>query len=59
MPVRVMKKGPKYRVVEGPQGKIAKNKKGASIDDGGHSTRDKAVKQVQAVNLSGRRRKGV
>lgn len=52
-----MKIGPKFRVVEGPQGKIAKNKKGSAIDGGGHATRDKAVKQSQAVNLSERIRK--
>lgn len=58
MPVKTVKKGSKFRVVESSTGKIVKNKKGTSIDGGGHSTRDKAVKQVQAVNLSERRRKG-
>ena len=58
MPVKVIKKGPTFRVVESFTGKIAKNEKGTAIDGGGHSTRNKAVKQVQAVNLSGRRRKG-
>ena len=51
MPVRVVKMGPRYRVVEST-GKIAKNKKGNTIDGGGHSTKEKAIKQSQAINIS-------
>lgn len=51
MPVRVVKQGPKFRIVE-PGGKIAKNKGGNSLDGGGHATRNKAIKQAQAVNIS-------
>ena len=58
MPVKTIKIGPKFRVVESSTGRIAKNKKGTAIDGGGHSTKDRAVKQVQAVNISERRRKG-
>ena len=57
MPVRVVKIGPRYRVVESVGHKIAKNKNGSSLDGGGHATRDKAVKQVQAINISLRKRK--
>jgi len=58
MPVRVIKQGPKYRVIE-PNGKIAKNSKGSAMDGGGHSTRDAAIKQVQAINISLRKRKKI
>ncbi len=58
MPVRVIKQGPKFRVVEGPQGKIAKNKGGSAVDGGGHITKEKAIKQSQAINLSQRRKQG-
>lgn len=58
MPVRVMKMGPRYRVIES-NGSIAKNKKGTAIDGGGHTTRDKAISQVQAVNISLRKRKKI
>lgn len=56
MPVKVEKRGPKYRVVESVGHKIAKNRSGSSLDGGGYSTKDKAVKQVQAVNISLRKR---
>lgn len=58
MPVKTIKRGPKFRVIESLTGKIAKNSKGTPLDGGGHSTKDKAIKQVQAVNISERRRKG-
>lgn len=57
MPVKVIKKGPKYRVVESIDHKIAKNKSGSSVDGGGHSTRDAAIKQSQAINISLHKRK--
>ena len=57
MPVRVEKRGPKYRVVESVGHKIAKNKSGSSGDGGGHAVRSKAVKQVQAINISLSKRK--
>ena len=60
MPVSVKKVGKKYRVV-GPDGKIEKNKSGTAVDGGGYpvtsSGKKKAVKQVQAINLSMRRKK--
>lgn len=59
MPVRVEKRGPKYRVVESIEHKIAKNRKGTAIDGGGHLTKETAVKQVQAVNISLRKRRKI
>ncbi len=56
MPVSVKKQGPRFRLVE-PTGRIAKNRAGTSIDGGGHLTRDKAIKQAQAVNISLNKRK--
>jgi len=50
MPVKVAKKGDKFRVIEAKTGKIAKNKAGTAIDGGGHATMAQAVKQVGAVN---------
>lgn len=58
MPVKVQKKGDKFRVVESATGKVAKNSSGTAIDGGGHRSKDKAVKQVQAVNIAERRKKG-
>ena len=57
MPVRVEKRGPKYRVVESIGHKIAKNKSGSAVDGGGHSTKDAAIKQSQAININLRKRK--
>lgn len=57
MPVKTIKQGGKYRIVESGTGKIAKNKGNSAIDSGGHNSKDKAVKQVQAVNISLRKRK--
>jgi len=53
-----MKQGPRFRVIES-NGKIAKNRSGSSLDGGGHLIRDKAVKQVQAVNISLRKKKKI
>ena len=51
MPVRVAKKGNKFRVVD-PDGNLAKNKAGKPLDGGGHSSHAKATAQSQAVNIS-------
>ena len=50
MPVSVKKIGDKYRVV-GPDGEIEK-RNGTAVDGGGHKTKQAAVDQVQAINLS-------
>lgn len=49
MPVRVVKRGNKFRVVE-PNGTIAKNASGTAVDGGGHSNRQKASAQAAAIN---------
>ncbi len=56
MPVRVKKVGGKFRVVE-PSGKVARSAAGTPVDGGGFRSREQAVRQVQAINLSMRRRK--
>lgn len=56
MPVRVKKVGKKFRVVESATGKVAKNSAGTAIDGGGHGSKQKAVSQVNAVNMSKRRK---
>ena len=53
MPVKVAKRGDKYRVVEAASGKIAKNKGGTALDGGGHSSKAKATSQARAVNRNG------
>jgi hypothetical protein len=58
MPVKVQKRGKKYRVVESGSGKVATNRTGTAVDGGGHRTRAGAVDQVQAMNLVERRRAG-
>lgn len=55
MPVKVVKRGGKFRVVEAATGKIAKNKAGTAVDGGGFSSKDKAVGQVGAINSSKKR----
>lgn len=49
MPVRVEKRGGKFRVVE-PSGKIATTSSGKARDGGGHTSKAKAVAQVRAMN---------
>lgn len=48
MPVKVRKRGDKYRIVEG--GKLAKSKEGKPVDGGGHRSRRKAERQQRAIN---------
>jgi len=55
VPVKVVKRGKKYRLVE-PSGKIARNKGGTAIDGGGHSSASGAKKQAAAVNISLKKR---
>lgn len=49
MPVKVVKRGEKFRVVEASTGRIAK-RGGTAIDGGGHSSRSSASSQARAVN---------
>jgi len=52
MPVCVKKIQDMYRIVECDDNSIAKNEAGTAIDGGGHKTRQAAIKQMQAVNIS-------
>lgn len=51
MPLSVKKMGDKYRVV-GPNGKPETNKKGMPVDGGGFDTKQAAIKQMTAINIS-------
>ena len=50
MPVKVSKRGNKFRVIEVSSGAIAKTPGGKARDGGGHSTRSKAAAQARAIN---------
>jgi len=50
MPVKVAKRGNKYRVIEAKTGNIAKTSKGNAVDSGGHASRAKAQRQAGAIN---------
>lgn len=60
MPVRTEKRGDKFRIVEGPEGKsrIAKDRSGKAFDKGGFATKAAALKRVQGRNLGERRSTG-
>ena len=49
MPVGVKRINGKYRIVE-PSGEIATTPNGFARDSGGHKTRDKAIRQMRAIN---------
>jgi len=50
MPVRVVKRGKKFRLIETDSGQIAKSKNKKPIDGGGHLTKDKAHRQARVIN---------
>ncbi len=54
MPAKVVKSGKKYRLVEEKNGRnvVVKNKEGTAVDGGGHSSRQKAIAQAQAININ-------
>ena len=56
MPVHVVKRGDKYRIVE-KSGKIAINSAGTAIDGGGHNSKEAAQRQATAVNISLKKKK--
>lgn len=51
MPVKVAKRGNKYRIV-GPGGGIEKTKNGKPRDGGGHASKAAAQKQANAINAN-------
>ena len=50
MPVKTVKRGDKFRVVESATGRIAKTSAGKARDGGGHADKAKATRQVRAIN---------
>ena len=52
MPVKTVKRGDKFRVIEASIGKIAKNAAGTALDGGGHSSNAGASRQARAVNAN-------
>jgi hypothetical protein len=56
MPVHVVKRGDKYRIVE-KSGRIATNAAGTAIDGGGHNSKEAAQRQATAVNISLKKKK--
>lgn len=58
MPVKVMRKGGKFRVVESESEKVARNAAGTPVDGTGHSSRAAAQRQATAINLSEARKHG-
>ena len=52
MPVTVVKRGAKYRVVEADTKKIAATPNGKARDGGGHADQAKASRQARAINAS-------
>lgn len=58
MPVKTVKRGGKYRVVEAATGKIAKNAAGTALDGGGKASKTAVEKQASAVNISMARKAG-
>lgn len=51
MPVKAVKKGDKYRVVEAKTGKITK-RGGSAVDGGGHQSKEAAQRQARAINAN-------
>lgn len=51
MPAKVAKRGKRYRVVE-PNGQIVRNKSGSPVDGGGHTSRNAAQRQANAINAN-------
>lgn len=58
MPVKTVKRGGKFRVVEASSGRIAKTSSGKPRDGGGHSSKKKAAGQARAMNAAHRRKNG-
>ena len=58
MPVKVVKRNKKFRIVESKSGKIAKNAAGNALDNGGKTSRAEVQKQATAVNISQAKKRG-
>lgn len=57
MPVKVQKRGMKYRVVNSASGKIEKTPLGEPRDGGGHASQAKADAQVRGINSKIKKKK--
>lgn len=57
MPVKIVKRGDKFRVVESSTGEIAMTSKGNARDGGGHTSRNKAQRQANAINVNEKRKR--
>jgi len=58
VPVKVIKRNKKFRIVESKSGKIAKNAAGTAIDGGGKASRAEIQEQATAVNISQAKKSG-
>lgn len=50
MPVKAVKRGDKYRVIESGTRRIARGPQGKPADGGGHKDASKAARQAVAIN---------
>lgn len=57
MPVIVLKRRGRYRVVEADTRRIAKTKNNKARDGGGHRSKKKAERQARAINAATSRRR--
>lgn len=57
MPVIVLKRRGRYRVVEADTRRIAKTKNNKARDGGGHRSKKKAERQARAINAAISRRR--
>lgn len=51
-PAKVLKRGPKWRVVESQTNLLVRNRYGTPVDGKGHATRAAAQYQAIAINLA-------
>lgn len=56
MPVKVVRKDGKFRVVEAATGKVVKSSGGKAADGGGHANKSMADAQARAINASKHRK---
>jgi len=52
MPVKVVKRKNKYRIIDVETGRLTRNRAGTPVDGGGHFSYEKAVRQARAINAS-------
>lgn len=56
MPVKVIREGKRFRVVEARGGRVAKNAAGTAADGGGHASEAAAQAQARAINANLKRK---